>query len=139
MGQEFVPKEDLLTAQQAKRAAEDNSRRLMKENDELKRDARRQAEDKLTAELISRYSRAFPEFGPGYDGLAEAELPDGSGKVQLNVSDQEPGVVHLRVWGPPEERDDGYPPSGYESFRASFKLSLEGVEVKSLDFRQRFR
>lgn len=144
---DFVPKEELLKIQRLNRALEERNGELRRECEDLRRDAREEAAEKLTAELVARFSAVQPpeaEFPGGqYDGLAEVALPDGMGHVQLNVSNRVPGEVYVRVWGPKapgEHEEPGYERDhGPEDFRATFRLTEVGVEVSSLDFRKRFR
>jgi hypothetical protein len=137
---DFVPKSEKTEVEAKLRSVSEHNRRLTEENQMLKGEALAEAERAVHARLLKRFSRAFPEYGDGYEGLTEVELPDGNGKVQLNVSSEEPGVIHLRVWGPPSENP--YPSEEgklVEDFRASFELAPRGVVVQSLDFRRRYR
>lgn len=137
---DFVPKTELLDALRDRDAARENARRLTEENHKLKKEALEEAERNVHARLLKRYARALPEYGGGYDGLTEVELPDGNGKVQLNVSSEEPGVIHLRVWGPPSENPHPSEEDDLvEDFRASFELSPQGLVVQSIHFNKRYR
>lgn len=147
MTEQFVKASELAEVRRENEQLRGHNKDLTDRVTDMEQNAREEAALKLTAELVARFSTVQPpeaEFPGGqYDGLAEVSLPDGMGKVQVNVSNQVPGEVYLRVWGPRaegERQEPGYERDhGPEDFRATFRLTEEGVDVRSLDFRKRYR
>lgn len=147
MTEQFVKASELAKVRRENEQLRGHNKDLTDRVTDMEYNAKEEAERKLTAELVARFSTVQPpeaEFPGGqYDGLAEVALPDGMGNVQLTVSDRVPGEVYLRVWGPKaegERQEPGYERDhGPEDFRATFRLTERGVEVSSLDFRKRYR
>lgn len=142
MSEQFVKASELHECQRKLAAAEERIRKLDGTRREIEEEARIEAERRIEARLITKYTRVSGECpGPWAGdrrGLAHVELPDKQGVIQVNVSDAgEPGTICIWVWGPPDE--DGHygvheqGGGNLADMWLMFRLKPEGIEIDQLD------